>query len=152
MVMVPCAASTTPVSSNWTGPTKLRLVSEGGGPKYDRGTVAPTDGGAGNKLHPGPGPIGPGPGPWSELKVVEAAVVGAAVAVAASSKLVVGATATGRLARACIARISGESRRLTGTGCCRAPDDTANEQIAASVRIGLIALTRDLPSAVLSCR
>jgi len=33
--------------------------------------VAPTDGGAGSKLHPGPGPIGPGPGPWSELKVPE---------------------------------------------------------------------------------
>src|SRR6201987_5596562 len=69
MVMVPFAASTWPVFSNCTGPTKLRLVSEGGGPKYDRGTVVPTEGGAGNKLHPGPGPIGPGPGPWSELKV-----------------------------------------------------------------------------------
>src|SRR6201982_1992200 len=152
MVMVPCAASTTPVSSNWTGPTKLRLVSEGGGPKYDRGTVAPTDGGAGNKLHPGPGPIGPGPGPWSELKVVEAAVVGAAVAVAASSKLVVGATATGRLARACIARISGESGCLAGTwAACQGPEDTAKEKITASVRIGLISLMRELPSGVLSC-
>src|SRR6266436_5982475 len=39
------------------------LVSEGGGPKYDRGTEVPMEAGAGNKLHPGPGPIGPGPGP-----------------------------------------------------------------------------------------
>src|ERR1700751_3506304 len=71
MVMVPFAASTWPVFSNCTGPTKLRLVSEGGGPKYDRGTVVPMDAGAGNKLHPGPGPIGPGPGPWSKLNVPE---------------------------------------------------------------------------------
>ncbi len=63
--------------------------------------------GAGNKLHPGPGPIGPGPGPCSELKVV-----GAGAVVDASSKLV-GAVATGRLARACMARISGESGCLT---------------------------------------
>jgi hypothetical protein len=27
----------------------------------------PTDGGAGNKLQPGPGPIGPGPGPCAVL-------------------------------------------------------------------------------------
>src|ERR1700757_1391967 len=108
MVMVPCAASTTPVSSNWTGPTKLRLVSEGGGPKYERGTVAPTEGGAGNRLHPGPGPIGPGPGPCSELKVV-----GVTAVVAASSKLVVVAPATGRLARACMAIASGEIVCLT---------------------------------------
>ncbi len=62
----------------------------------------PMDAGAGNKLHPGPGPIGPGPGPWSELKVVDASAE-----VAASSKFV-GAAATGRLARACMARASGE--------------------------------------------
>ena len=55
------------------------------------------DAGAGNRLHPGPGPIGPGPGPWSELNVVEVAV-----RAAATSKL--GALATGRLARACMAR------------------------------------------------
>src|ERR1700751_6311753 len=102
MVMVPFAASTWPVFSNCTGPTKLRLVSEGGGPKYDRGTVVPMDAGAGNKLHPGPGPIGPGPGPCSELKVVEATA-----ALAASSRFA-GAVATVRLTRACMARISGE--------------------------------------------
>src|ERR1700752_4455247 len=121
-------------------------MSEGGGPKYDRGTVVPMDAGAGNKLHPGPGPIGPGPGPCSELKLVDAS----AVVVAASSRLVVGAVATGRLARACIARISGESRRLTGTWACKVPDG-AKEKIAASVRIGLIASMRELPSGVLSC-
>src|ERR1700747_2360618 len=147
MVMVPCAASTTPVSSNWTGPTKLRLVSEGGGPKYDRGTVVPIDAGAGNKLHPGPGPIGPGPGPWSELKLVDAR----AVVVAASSRLVAGAVATARLARACSARISGDRGCLAETWACKVPDDTAKEKIAVSLRIELIALTRELPSSVLSC-
>src|ERR1700751_6203924 len=103
MVMVPFAASTWPVFSNCTGPTKLRLVSEGGGPKYDRGTVAPTEGGAGNKLHPGPGPIGPGPGPCSELKLDDVS----AGAVAASSRLVARAVAAGRLARGGIGRASG---------------------------------------------
>ena len=65
--MVPFVASTGPLLSNWTGPTKLRLTVDGGGPKYERFTVAPTDGGAGNRLHPGPGPIGPGPGPCAVL-------------------------------------------------------------------------------------
>src|SRR6266567_2102423 len=102
MVIVPLVASTGPLFRSWTGPTKLRLTVDGLGPKYERGTVAPTEGGAGNRLHPGPGPIGPGPGPWSELKVAEVAVVAVA-----SSKLV-GAAATGRLARACMARICGE--------------------------------------------
>src|SRR5579864_3571893 len=106
------------------------------------------DAGAGNKLHPGPGPIGPGPGPCSELKVVDVN----AVVVAASSRLVVGAVATGRLARACIARISGESGRLPGTrAACKVPDDTAKETITASVNIGLISFMRKVPSAVLSC-
>src|ERR1700758_458428 len=105
------------------------------------------DAGAGNKLHPGPGPIGPGPGPCSELKLDEVS----ALAVAASSRLVVGAVATGRLARACMARVSGESRRLTGTWACEVPGDTAKEKIVASVRIGLIASKRELPSSVLSC-
>src|ERR1700751_4614379 len=147
MVMVPFAASTWPVFSNCTGPTKLRLVSEGGGPKYDRGTVVPTDAGAGNKLHPGPGPIGPGPGPWSELKLVDVW----AVEVGASSRLVVEAAATGRFIRACKARISGESGCLTGTWACKLPDDTAKEKIAANLTIGLINFTLELPSAVLSC-
>ena len=106
----------------------------------------PMDAGAGNKLHPGPGPIGPGPGPCSELKLDDVS----AVAVAASSRLVAGAVAAGRLARACIARISGESRRLTGTWACEVPGDTAKEKIAAIVRIGLIALMLELPSGVLS--
>src|SRR5258708_39633578 len=68
IVMVPCAASTVPVLSSCTGPTRLGLTVEGEGPKYDSGTDAPTEGGAGNKSQPGPGPIGPGPGPCSELK------------------------------------------------------------------------------------
>ena len=46
---------------------------EGGGPKYDRSKVVPTDGGAGNKLQPGPGPMGPGPGPWAALESADAA-------------------------------------------------------------------------------
>src|ERR1700719_4393092 len=65
--MVPLMSSTGPVLSSWTGPTKLGLLVEGGGPKYERPTAAPTEGGAGNKLQPGPGPIGPGPGPCAVL-------------------------------------------------------------------------------------
>src|SRR5258708_25876310 len=65
--MVPLVASTGPVFSSCTGPTKLRLTVDGEGPKYERLTVAPTEGGAGIRLHPGPGPIGPGPGPCAAL-------------------------------------------------------------------------------------
>src|ERR1700731_1520137 len=104
MVMVPCATSTTPVSSNCTGPTKLRLVSEGGGPKYDRGTEAPMDAGAGNKLHPGPGPIALPPGPCAELIVLDAPEVGRCNAVCAWG--------TGRLTAACIATTWAEAERL----------------------------------------
>src|SRR5260370_27150469 len=68
MVIVPLAALTGPEFSSWTGPTRLRLTVDGDGPKYDKSTVAPTEGGAGNRLHPGPGPIGPGPGPCALLK------------------------------------------------------------------------------------
>src|SRR5437879_2117660 len=77
-VIVPFAASIVPDLSNWTGPTRLGLLSDGGGPKYDRLTAAPTDAGAGSRLHPGPGPIGPGPGPWSMLKVVDPSEASAA--------------------------------------------------------------------------
>src|SRR5579864_7740755 len=73
MVMVPLVASTGPLLSSWTGPTKLRLMVDGDGPKYERFTVAPTEGGAGNTLHPGPGPIGPGPGPCAVLGFTSAA-------------------------------------------------------------------------------
>src|SRR6202035_5094379 len=73
IVMVPCLASTVPEFRSCTGPTRLGLVVDGDGPKYDSGTDAPTDGGAGNKSQPGPGPIAPGPGPCAELKVDEAA-------------------------------------------------------------------------------
>src|SRR5438270_13989980 len=107
--MVPCATSTTPVSSNCTGPTKLRLVSEGGGPKYDRGTVVPMEAGAGNSVHPGPGPIGPGPGPWSELNVVDVAVAAAAIVRSEPA----GDAAVRRFANVCMAMISGGSGRLT---------------------------------------
>src|SRR6266403_4122159 len=65
--MVPLATSTGPLFSSCTGPTKLRLTVDGDGPKYERFTVAPTEGGAGNRLHPGPVPIGPGPGPCAVL-------------------------------------------------------------------------------------
>src|SRR6266853_1434010 len=73
MVIVPLVASNGPLFSSWTGPTKLRLTVDGDGPKYERLTVAPTEGGAGNKLHPGPGPIGPGPGPCAVLGFTVAA-------------------------------------------------------------------------------
>src|ERR1700752_518569 len=63
IVIVPFATSIGPVFKSWTGPTRLWLVDEGGGPKYESGTFVPTDAGAGNRLQPGPGPIGPGPGP-----------------------------------------------------------------------------------------
>src|SRR5579863_6023432 len=65
--MVPFVASTGPVLSNWPGPPKPCLVVEGGGPKYERSTLVPTEAGAGSKLQPGPGPIGPGPGPCAVL-------------------------------------------------------------------------------------
>src|SRR6266849_3715702 len=73
IVIVPLATSTRPVFSSWTGPTRLRLTVDGGGPKYERLTVAPTEGGAGNTLHPGPGPMGPGPGPCAVFGFTAAA-------------------------------------------------------------------------------
>src|SRR5258708_34851682 len=80
--MVPWVASTVPDLSNWTGPTRLGLLAEGGGPKYERLMLAPTEGGAGNKLQPGPGPIGPGPGPCAVL----GSTVAAASAMSAARK------------------------------------------------------------------
>src|SRR5229473_1428600 len=79
-VTVPFWSSTVPDFNNWTGPTKLGLVAEGGGPKYERLTAAPTEAGAGNRLQPGPGPIGPGPGPCAVLgfTVAAASVMSAA--------------------------------------------------------------------------
>src|ERR1700692_313250 len=71
--MAPCWSSTGPVLSSCTGPTRLGFTVEGGGPKYERFTVVPTEAGAGNKLQPGPGPIGPGPGPWAVLGFTAAA-------------------------------------------------------------------------------
>src|SRR5277367_4664714 len=96
MVMVPCWASTVPVFRSCTGPTRLGLTVEGEGPKYVRGTNAPTDGGAGNKSHPGPGPIGPAPGPCAELNEEELR----AEAAAGSS---VPGFAVARFARTCMA-------------------------------------------------
>src|ERR1700722_17173724 len=73
MVIVPATESMEPVFSSWTGPTKLRSTVDGDGPKYERSTDAPTEGGAGNTSHPGPAPLGPGPGPCAVLgSVVEA--------------------------------------------------------------------------------
>src|SRR5271156_3871537 len=73
MVIVPATESMGPVFSSWIGPTKLRSTVDGDGPKYERSTVAPTEGGAGNTSHPGPAPLGPGPGPCAVLGfVVEA--------------------------------------------------------------------------------
>src|SRR5580700_3270419 len=43
IVIVPVVVSTGPVFNSWTGPTKLRLTEDGGGPKYERFTVAPTE-------------------------------------------------------------------------------------------------------------
>src|ERR1700719_533222 len=68
MVMVPAVASTCPVLSNCTGPTKLWLTVEGEGPKYERGTFVPILAGGGNKSQPGsPRSRGPAPGPCAEL-------------------------------------------------------------------------------------
>src|SRR5882757_8104133 len=105
-VIVPFLASTVPEFNSCTGPTRLGLVVEGDGPKYDSGTLAPTDGGAGNKSQPGPGPMGPGPGPCAELRVEESA----SNEVAESS--VVADLATGRAARWCTAIVAGESGAL----------------------------------------
>src|SRR5260370_14298205 len=71
-VIVPLSRSIGPDWSNWTGPTRLSFVAEGGGPKYERLNAVPTDGGAGNRLQPGPGPNGPGPGPCDMLGFVSA--------------------------------------------------------------------------------
>src|SRR5260370_23893554 len=71
-VIVPLTRSIGPDLSNWTGPTRLSFVAEGGGPKYERLNAVPTDGGAGNRLQPGPGPNGPGPGPCDMLGFVSA--------------------------------------------------------------------------------
>src|SRR5271170_6576560 len=73
MVIVPATESMGPVFSSWTGPTKLRSTVDGDGPKYERSTVAPTEGGAGNTSHPGPAPLGPGPGPCAALKLPDGA-------------------------------------------------------------------------------
>src|ERR1700732_3229994 len=73
IVTVPFLALTVPEFNSCTGPTRLGLVVDGDGPKYDSGTDAPTDGGAGTKSQPGPGPIAPGPGPCAELMVDETA-------------------------------------------------------------------------------
>src|ERR1700691_197118 len=73
MVIVPATESMGPVFSSWTGPTKLRSAVDGDGPKYERSTVAPTEGGAGNTSHPVPAPLGPGPGPCAPLKFTAAA-------------------------------------------------------------------------------
>jgi integrase len=48
--------------SSCTGPTRLWLTVDGGGPKYERPTAAPTEAGAGNRLQPGRGPRAPPPG------------------------------------------------------------------------------------------
>src|ERR1700726_1669752 len=86
-VIVPFAASIVPDLSNCTGPTRLGLLSDGGGPKYDRLIAAPTDAGAGRRLQPGPGPMGPAPGPWSVLKVVDPAEASAAATGRLSGRL-----------------------------------------------------------------
>src|SRR5271169_3429844 len=75
MVIVPATESMGPVFSSWTGPTKLRSTVDGDGPKYERSTVAPTEGGAGNTSHPGPAPLGPGPGPCARLGSTAAAAL-----------------------------------------------------------------------------
>src|SRR5271154_6847710 len=75
MVIVPATESMGPVFSSWTGPTKLRSTVDGDGPKYERSTVAPTEGGAGNTSHPGPAPLGPGPGPCARLGSTGAAAL-----------------------------------------------------------------------------
>jgi hypothetical protein len=111
-VTVPFLASTVPEFSNCTGPTKLVLVVEGGGPKYDKPTDAPTDGGAGNKLQPGPGPIGPGPGPCSELKLDEIP------AEEAAGFGVVAGAATVRFAERCTAIDSAEIGCFAGGVTC----------------------------------
>src|ERR1700740_1828639 len=75
MVIVPFWSSTGPVLSNCTGPTRLWLTVDGGGPKYARPTLVPIEAGAGNRLQPGPGPMAPPPGPCAWLGSTAVGVV-----------------------------------------------------------------------------
>src|SRR5260370_35411193 len=68
---------------------------EGDGPKYDNGTLVPTDAGAGKRLQPAPGPMGPGPDPWSVLNVLDSVV--------AVWSISLPAVGLGRFRTACIA-------------------------------------------------
>ena len=108
MVIVPAVASSRPVSSNCTGPTKLWLTVEGGGPKYERGTFVPILAGAGNKSQPGcPKSRAPAPGPCAELTPESDALETSGFALA---------VATGRFASMCRAIISVVSGALV-LGC-----------------------------------
>src|SRR5258708_36779849 len=73
---------------------------------------APTDGGAGNKSQPGPGPIAPPPGPCAEL------TVDAVAANATAGSSVVTGCATWRFACTCMAIASGEVGALAGGAPC----------------------------------
>src|SRR5262245_62117061 len=62
--MVPSSKLTVPERSSCRGPTRLGFACDGGGPKYDGSTPAPTAALGGNRLQPGPRDSkGPGPGP-----------------------------------------------------------------------------------------
>src|SRR5258708_8615389 len=73
---------------------------------------APTDGGAGNKSQPGPGPMGAAPGPWAEL------MVDGVAAHATAGYSVVTGCATWRFACTCMAIASGEIGALADRVPC----------------------------------
>src|SRR6202021_2311605 len=106
MVIVPGVASTCPVLSNCTGPTRLWLIVEGGGPKYERPTFVPIFAGAGNRSQPGcPLSRAKAPNPCSELTPDE---------LSATSTGAV-KFATGRFTRRCRAIVSGDKDGLAAT-------------------------------------
>src|SRR3984957_4785074 len=124
MVIVPGVASTCPVLSNCTGPTRLWLIVEGGGPKYERPTFVPIFAGAGNRSQPGcPLSRAKAPNPCSELNPNE---------LSATSTGAVD-FATGRFPRRCRAIDSLDMHGLAATVDCASDVDGARPLITAAL-------------------
>src|SRR3984957_20991644 len=124
MVIVPGVASTCPVLSNCTGPTRVWLTVEGGVPKYDRPTLVPIFAGAGNRSQPGcPLSRAKAPNPCSELIPDE---------LSATSTGAVD-FATGRFTRRCRAIASGDKEGLAATVDSARDVDGARPLITAAL-------------------
>ena len=115
------------MSSNCTGPTRLWLTVEGGGPKYERPTFVPIFAGAGNRSQPGsPRSRAKAPNPCAELNPDELS--------ARSTDAV--DFATGRFARRCRAIASGDIGGLAAkTFCARMVEGERLLIIVALIRM-----------------